>query len=658
MLDYLKNLLGSNKGAPAKQAVSAKAVATQKSAVGPKSQAAPGAQGPARRARTSPRNAKTREEMTIHRQDRVPKHERVLSVEGGEIYLTPLHRNHYIVLKINPDDEKVVIISSLEKSETPGIDNDFASLLDQCKSRGYQLVARFYAKSQIIQLIYQDSTGNKGQKDEISDPKSYQLDFDKMIKKAIEMSISDIHIEVGKDSAEIRDRIDGSLIFGDNWTREYAVEMAIVIYQVIAEEKDVTFKMNEPQSAVIVRTIDEHQVRVRLNTIPSYPNGFDMILRVFLEGAENHRKISDSGYFPEQIDLLEDAASDHTGVIILAGSTGSGKSTSVAAIVSERIEAHTFNGSSSIKVITVEDPPENAIKFTTQVPVVRSRKLEEGESAFSPYIRAAMRSDPDVLMVGEVRDKASAELLMSAVQSGHAVITTIHAPSAIGIMSRLRSNVMGLPNDVLGGRDFISALVYQTLIPLICKNCCLTLDEFEKTHEDRRSKQLVERIQKITSDEQRKYLKFKNDNGCSQCNEGKKGRIVVAETIRPNDEMKKLFTQGKDFEALQLFFEQGGKPIQYYGYLRMLEGICDARDVETKLGRLHPEKVFEHELAIQAALAANLNSSTESLPGASDNYSFKSKLLGESEHAAEIRKLELVKKDQSNSSEENDDKTT
>ena len=125
--------------------------------------------------------------------------------------------------------------------------------------------------------------------------------------------------------------------------------------------------------------------------------------------------------------------------------------------------------------------------------------------------------------------------------------------------------------------------------------------------------------------------------------------------------MKKLFSQGKDFEALQYFYTSGGKPILYYGFMRMLEGICDPRDIEHKVGRLHADKVFEHEYVEKRVIENSANGLSESLNHGAGDYAFKSKLLGEANHKAEIKQLELVKrekKEQESNDNDNNDQTT
>jgi len=181
-----------------------------------------------------------------------------------------------------------------------------------------------------------------------------------------------------------------------------------------------------------------------------------MIMRILKMGQSGEKiDLNKLGYSKEHLGKVRRGSAKPVGVMMMAGTTGSGKSTSLNAMLSEKIAHH----AGRIKVITVEDPPEYLLIGATQVPVVRSRSAAKEGADINPFastIRAAMRSDPDVLMIGEVRDHHSAELLIHAVQSGHPVFTTTHASSGIDIVSRQRSN--GVPDDVLGSHNFISAL--------------------------------------------------------------------------------------------------------------------------------------------------------------------------------------------------------
>lgn len=531
------------------------------------------------------------ESNTIRRLDQVPAYEMALSRENGEVTIAPQVRRDYIVLLSKKESGKVIIITSIEKSESSsGIDHIFLDIKQKCSLKGYKDVEKMYAPRQIIALIYENLVSNGSNDQEIKDAESLQADFDRLLADALVNNVSDIHIEVRRSNAVVRYRVNGSLRVINDWPVSYARNLAVVVYQVIAEEKEVTFIESNQQSAIIDRELivdnKKQRVRVRLNTLPAYPDGFDMVMRLLRMGVSTKKATLNSlGYNDSQLKDINTAVSKPVGAIVIAGTTGSGKSTSLSTMISRKIEHHSDESGCRIKVITVEDPPENEIKNSTQVPVVRTRNGKNGKNPFAEAMKAALRSDPDIIMVGEVRDEDSTELLVHTVQSGHQAYTTIHTSSAIGIVSRLRG--MGIKNDVLGSTDFFSGLIYQGLLPVTCKECGMTLDEFkEKNKDNSDSQELCERINRVATSYDREKIRFIRHEGCDHCVGGITGRTVVAEVVIPDKKMKMFFSEGKDTLALEYFIKNGGKTILSHGIEKMNNGLCDPREVEYKLGRL------------------------------------------------------------------------
>lgn len=536
---------------------------------------------------------------TFRRIEHVPAHESVISREHGEISITPQISRDYIVLLKGDTAKSVIIVTSIEKIEmATGLDHVFLDIKQKCNTRGYKHIQKMYAPRQIIALMYENVEKSRDIHQEIKNVESISADFDKLLSDALINNVSDIHIEVRRNSAKVRYRVNGSLRVINDLPVTYARQLAIVVYQVIAEEKEVTFIESQQQAAIIDREVDagdntRQRVRVRLNTLPAYPDGFDMVMRLLKMGVTSKKTTLNSlGYSDTQLNDLNVVVSKPVGAIIIAGTTGSGKSTSLSTMISSKIEYYTNEAGCRIKVITVEDPPENEIKHATQVPVVRTRNGKNGKNPFAEAMKAALRSDPDIIMVGEVRDEDSTELLVHTVQSGHQAYTTLHTSSAIGIVSRLRS--LGIKNDVLGSSDFFSGLIYQALVPVTCNCCGHTIKEFlAKNPGDMNASELCERINSVTNTYEREKVRFINREGCNNCVDGVSGRTVVAEVVVPDKKMKKFFSEGKDTLALEYFLERGGKTILAHGIDKMSLGMCDPQEIELKLGRLTD---INHEL--------------------------------------------------------------
>jgi type II secretory ATPase GspE/PulE/Tfp pilus assembly ATPase PilB-like protein len=520
----------------------------------------------------------------LSKKDDIPHHVSVMSVAGGTFPLEGDLQKNYAILLISRERKDVYLVVSTDIDQTK-IDDDYFAITERLHRQGYSR-KKILANPEILSIIYEESTATKSTEDQQRQATTIQLDFDDLLRQADEAGASDIHIEVRRTEARVRFRKDGNLYEHRSWPVRYARMISSVIYQVIADEKDTTFDEAKPQDAIIDRELSETlRLRVRLATLPAYPAGFDMIMRLLKMGQDGKRVSLDKlGYEKVHLSKIRRAVDKPVGAVIMAGTTGSGKSTSLNSMVGEKIE----NNKGRIKVITVEDPPEYLLIGATQVPVVRSRsQAKAGDHQVNPFaavVRAAMRSDPDLLLVGEVRDEASAELLKHAVQSGHQVFTTVHASGGIDIVARLRSN--GVTDDVLGGQNFITALIYQTLLQKLCPVCSFGLEVLQAEAESDLAWEFVERVYRYMPHALREKLRFTNESGCSNCTGGLIGRSVASEVILPDTYMLKCFRERQDSDALMHYRRRGGKIALEHGILKALRGETDLRDVEKKLDQI------------------------------------------------------------------------
>lgn len=520
----------------------------------------------------------------LTKKDEIPLHVAVMSAAGGAFLLDPELQKNYAILLLSRERKDVYLVVSTDIDQTK-IDDDYFAITARLHTQGYTR-KKILANPEILSIIYESSTANRSTEDQQRQATTIQLDFDDLLRAAVEVDASDIHIEVRRTEARVRFRKDGNLFEYRSWPVRYARMISSVIYQVIADEKDTTFDEAKPQDAIIDRELSETlRLRVRLATLPAYPSGFDMIMRLLKMGQDGKRVSLDKlGYEKVHLSKIRRAVDKPVGAVIMAGTTGSGKSTSLNSMVGEKIE----NNKGRIKVITVEDPPEYLLIGATQVPVVRSRsQAKAGDHQVNPFaavVRAAMRSDPDLLLVGEVRDEASAELLKHAVQSGHQVFTTVHASGGIDIVARLRSN--GVTDDVLGGQNFITALIYQTLLQKLCPHCSYGLDKLQSEAESDLAWEFVERVYRYMPQSLREKLRFTNDDGCERCTGGLIGRSVASEVILPDTYMLKCFRERQDSDALMHYRRRGGKIALEHGILKALRGETDLRDVEKKLDQI------------------------------------------------------------------------
>ncbi len=474
---------------------------------------------------------------------------------------------------------------------------------------------------------------------------------EEIIEKALRLNASDIHIEKREDNskAKVRYRVNGLLMTYDYMYGHEASKMARIFYQVFTAkggESGKTFDEKSNLNGLFDREINNKRVRVRISVLHASPNGFDMVLRLLPYQADgSYQELKDLGYSKSDTSNIKFMLGKSVGLTVIAGTTGSGKSTTLKNLIIKYIR----DSQGNIKAITIEDPPEYYIPNATQVPVNRENSKDEGRTEFASAIRQAMRSDPNLMMIGEIRDGLTAKVTVEAAQTGHKVLTTIHAASAFGILDRLID--LGVSHQVLSSPNFISGLIYQKLLPVLCEHCSTKIENDEipkrinyeyilndryttyevdpeivmeiKSKNDHDNETLLDelikrkllkssqadeiiRLHRSLNNEEinnellerlkAKYpdklhnIRFKG-KGCEHCRSGIVGRMVVAETVRPDMEMYLLLSKDQKLEAMKYWKEKlGGTTVQEDAEGRMLEGLVDPFDLEAELSLIGSEE--------------------------------------------------------------------
>jgi type II secretory ATPase GspE/PulE/Tfp pilus assembly ATPase PilB-like protein len=328
-------------------------------------------------------------------------------------------------------------------------------------------------------------------------------------------------------------------------------------YTVLAQEgsrSEVAFNAGLSQSAMIPLAVDGQKLHLRYQSHPCV-SGFDASIRILRSGKLNHQdlpQLDALGYTPWQYQCINEAAHSAWGGLFIAGITGSGKTTTLTSILS-KLASH-----GQRKIISIEDPVEYQVPGVSHFSIQRPSK-DSKDNPFEQAMLAFLRMDPDVGMFGEIRDRISGQMAHAAIQTGHKLLTTVHATSALGIVARLTSQHIGLLRDDVCGPDFLSLLVYQVLMPLNCVHCKVpshqvmaadTLQAYEKYF------QLDPRLFFSASEHGCRYCQVpglaKNTTGHA----GVKGVKVCAEVMPASNEILALLQQGKDLQARQYWLCQ------------------------------------------------------------------------------------------------------
>ena len=430
-----------------------------------------------------------------------------------------------------------------------------------------------------------------------------QNDAKALFEKAVIARASDIHIRVSaKTGTSVYFRIHNDLEFIQDFSYEDGDQFCATIYQAMADVSDATFKPNSRQDARISNRakLPEKLDGIRIATSPQV-DGYIMVMRMLYNDTTESSSLFDLGYTPEQQKTIELAKRRPTGINIIAGPTGSGKSTTLQRVLTGIIKG--CNGRKHI--ITVEDPPEYPIPQVVQTPVTNADTEEERSVQFQLAIKSAMRLDPDIIMIGEMRDKPSVRLALQAAMTGHQVWTTLHANNAIAIIDRIMD--LGVPLEVVTDSSIISSLTCQRLLKVLCPHCKQKLSDVKVM--SRYPDFDLHRIMSVAKLDD-VYVK---GEGCDHCNHtGIIGRTVVAETIITDQKLMSLLKAQNRMGVIDYWKnEQQGITMIEHAIMKVQEGITDPFDAEDVVGPLTMASAErDHSLQhneIQSALGSSPN---------------------------------------------------
>jgi type II secretory ATPase GspE/PulE/Tfp pilus assembly ATPase PilB-like protein len=413
-----------------------------------------------------------------------------------------------------------------------------------------------------------------------------------LLKRACRERASDIHIRVRKNSAEILFRVHNDLVRTETHPKEYGERLLATLYGAMTSVSDNSYKPTERQDAAISDRdkLPAQLYGVRIATAPT-SEGAVMVLRLLYNDAGDNIDLRPLGFSETHAAMLQQLKEQPIGMNIISGPTGSGKSTTLQRILcGELIEAE-----GKLHVITVEDPVEYPIEGAVQTAVTNANTEEERSRLFSAAISNAMRLDPDTIMIGEMRDRASAQNALRASMTGHQVWTTVHANSAVAIVDRLLD--LGLPMSLVADHTVVTGLISQRLVKVLCPHCKKSLAEHQ--HE----------LPDAVRSRVRHALGERFDSacivgpGCSHCRQqGTIGRSVIAEVILPDEQFFKYIRAGEKTAAVQYWLtELGGRTILDHAIDKVAAGVLDPRMAEKMVGHL---TIGARQAGIQAGMHA------------------------------------------------------
>lgn len=382
-----------------------------------------------------------------------------------------------------------------------------------------------------------------------------------ILRYAVDGRASDIHIEPTQGELKVRFRVDGvlhtSLRLPKNVERAVVARIKVLSLLKLDERR-------KPQDGRFSATIDNRRVDFRVSTFPSY-HGEKVVMRI-LDKSHEKLTLKDLGLADYNIDIIRNAIKRPYGLIVISGPTGSGKSTTLYAMLQE-LDREGLN------VVSLEDPVEYDVDGVSQ-----SQVRPEIGYTFASGLRSILRQDPDIIMVGEIRDKETGQLAIQAALTGHLVLTTLHTNNAIGIVPRLVD--MGIDPYLIAPTLILS--VAQRLVRKLCPGSGAPLKV-----EGAVSATIEHEFTDVPAEFRKRIPKAKDNTvfgiaPSADCPNGTRGRVGVFEFLSTSKEMERvILTHPVNEEIYKVARAQGMFSMKEDAIIKMLEGVIPFEEVNT-----------------------------------------------------------------------------
>lgn len=425
-----------------------------------------------------------------------------------------------------------------------------------------QALDRFYGNSEAMKVAdqfaaerrekYGNNKDGKEESEEVKQAPIVRL-VNQIIEQAVHKRTSDIHFEPLENQLRIRFRVDG--VLQEAMRHDISLLSAMVARIKIVGGMDISEK-RKPQDGRMTQIVDRQEYDIRVSILPTV-YGEKIVMRLAQKTALSRDK-KDLGFEPEELHRFEDILKHPNGIMLVTGPTGSGKSTTLYTALSEL-------NTEEVNIITVEDPVEANINGINQVQVNAKAGL-----TFAAALRSILRQDPDIIMIGEIRDGETAGIAVESAITGHLVVSTLHTNSAASTISRLAD--MGIENYLIS--DAVIGVIAQRLLRRVCPRCkrMVLADDLEKKElgipEEKWGEEVL--IPHIEPNEE-----------CLECGgAGYKGRIGIYEIMQMSPALKRIIATGGTAEELEKeAIKEGMNTLVMSANKQVLKGITTLQEV-------------------------------------------------------------------------------
>ena len=439
-----------------------------------------------------------------------------------------INNNKILIAISNPEDMSVIEDVKMSSRMDASIVLASRENIDGAIDRYYKNLELFYREEQTevqtINIVSEDTAKKMDEiESNVNNTPVVKL-VNNLVQQAYIRQVSDIHIEPFENDVLVRMRIDGDLV---EVMRLAPASLASVISRIkILSGMNIAEK-RVPQDGRFAYSNDEFKVDLRVSTIPTM-YGEKCVMRLLNTGGENLLSFEQLGMTKENIARFEHMLSAPNGIILVTGPTGSGKSTTLYAVLN-RLRKPTIN------ITTIEDPVEKQMFGINQVQVNTKAGM-----TFASGLRALLRQDPDVIMIGEIRDYETAEIAVRASITGHLVLSTLHTNDSVSTIVRLID--MGVPPYLVSAS--VNAIIAQRLVKRLCPYC--------------KRKHIITDSEKTLLGDEAMTESFE-PVGCPECNHtGYSGRIAIYEIVELDHRIRKMITTGAPVEDIKRVATENG----------------------------------------------------------------------------------------------------
>jgi general secretion pathway protein E len=420
-----------------------------------------------------------------------------------------------------------------------------------------------------------------------------QAELAELIQQAAAMKSSDLRLRVTRDYTEIMCRVHGRAVQMGTRTRDDGLALIRAALAVASDQgthaADTTFQQGAltEKSGLLPRRVD----LIRLQYTPTSDGLGSLSMRLKERGQPGESDVAALGYNARQVADLATMRRRTNGLYMLSGKVSSGKTQTLQRCLNQMYQEKR----KEITVYTIEEPVELDLPFAVQVP---ARISLDGRDGFSEAMKASLRSDPNVIVLGEVRSAETAQLAVHVATTGHALWSTIHAASALGILDRLLD--LGIEMDKLKDPSIVRGLVYQRLVGVLCPACRVSYAEAMGEQIDPDLAREICDLTGIGPD-----LLYLRGPGCPSCAGGLVGRTVVAEVILTDLELLSLFAERRYRDMRRHWLTPtsegglGGMPVLHHALTKVGLGICDINEIEEEVDLVSSYRTHHGSLIAQ-----------------------------------------------------------